>query len=71
MLSKDHHPLLQYFLKVLTLIACQSSETKLLEIGYSMHLEELQETELRCRSNETLLWKFHGERFTHWVKEKV
>lgn len=36
-----------------------------------MHLEELQATNVRCRRNETLLWKLHGERFTEWVKEKV
>lgn len=36
-----------------------------------MHLEELQNTDIRCRKNETHLWKIHGEKFSQWVKEKV
>lgn len=41
------------------------------QIEYSMHLEELQDKDMRCRRNETFLWKLHGETFTQWVKEKV
>jgi len=36
-----------------------------------MHLEELQNTDVRCAKNETILWKYHTERFSLWIKEKV
>lgn len=36
-----------------------------------MHLEELQATDGRCMRSETVLWKMHTEKFSHWVKEKV
>ena len=36
-----------------------------------MHLEELQNTDVRCAKNETILWKYHTERFSQWIKEKL
>ena len=35
-----------------------------------MHLEELQNTDIRCRKNETHLWKIHGEIFFTMNKGK-
>lgn len=37
----------------------------------SMHLEEFQEKDARCRQNETMLWKLHVEQFTQWIKDKI
>lgn len=36
-----------------------------------LHLEELQATDERCTKNETLLWKYHTERFPQWIKDKI
>lgn len=36
-----------------------------------MHMEELQSEDVRCETNETLLWRYHTERFAHWIKQKV
>ncbi|XP_020874097.1 uncharacterized protein LOC110226508 [Arabidopsis lyrata subsp. lyrata] len=45
--------------------------TSVMEPYVQMHLEELQANDVRCARNETLLWKFHTERFAQWVKEKI
>ncbi|KAG7533210.1 Transposon En/Spm-like [Arabidopsis thaliana x Arabidopsis arenosa] len=37
----------------------------------NLHLEELQATDARCMSNETLLWKMHADQFLEWIKEKI
>ncbi|CAE5962892.1 unnamed protein product [Arabidopsis arenosa] len=37
----------------------------------NLHLEELQATNARCMSNETLLWKMHADQFLEWIKEKI
>lgn len=36
-----------------------------------MHLEELQDQDVRFARNETLLWKQHTEQFASWIKNKV
>ncbi|KAG7536624.1 MFS transporter superfamily [Arabidopsis suecica] len=37
----------------------------------NLHLEELQATDARCMSNETLLWKMLADQFLEWIKEKI
>lgn len=37
----------------------------------SMHLEELQESNIRLAKDATLLWNKHTERFAEWIKKKV
>ncbi|CAA7042281.1 unnamed protein product [Microthlaspi erraticum] len=45
--------------------------TGVMEPYIEIHLEELQANDVRCRNNETLLWKLHNERFANWIKEKI
>ncbi|XP_020872339.1 uncharacterized protein LOC110226092 [Arabidopsis lyrata subsp. lyrata] len=45
--------------------------TAVMEPYIELHLEELQATDVRCAKNETLLWKYHTERFPQWIKDKV
>ncbi|XP_033139161.1 uncharacterized protein LOC117130632 isoform X2 [Brassica rapa] len=36
-----------------------------------MHLQELQDNDVRLATNETLLWKHHTQQFAEWVKNKI
>ncbi|CAE5962935.1 unnamed protein product [Arabidopsis arenosa] len=45
--------------------------TAVMEPYIELHLEELQATDVRCAKNETLLWKYHTERFPQWIKYKI
>ncbi|XP_013745892.1 uncharacterized protein LOC106448572 [Brassica napus] len=45
--------------------------TAVIDPYVQMHLEELQNTDVRCAKNETILWKYHTERFSQWIKEKI
>ncbi|CAA7022586.1 unnamed protein product [Microthlaspi erraticum] len=45
--------------------------TAVMDPYVELHLEELQINNARCAKNEILLWKYHNERFSQWVKEKI
>lgn len=45
--------------------------TSVMEPYLAMHMEELQSEDVRCETNETLLWRYHTERFAHWIKQKI
>ncbi|KAG7542144.1 Transposase-associated domain [Arabidopsis thaliana x Arabidopsis arenosa] len=45
--------------------------TAVMDPYIQLHLEELQSTDVRCAKNETLLWKYHTEKFPQWIKEKI
>ncbi|KAK9936382.1 hypothetical protein M0R45_013227 [Rubus argutus] len=36
-----------------------------------LHLEELQESNIRLNKDATLLWKRHSEKFAEWIKNKI
>ncbi|XP_009139567.2 uncharacterized protein LOC103863570 [Brassica rapa] len=45
--------------------------TAVIDPYVQMHLEELQNSDVRCAKNETILWKYHTKRFSQWIKEKI